>query len=406
VTTYSLFPGSGPALTAAADTLVVGVAVGASSGGLWLNSYRWWVPTGGDTAAGQKFCLYQITGTAAGIIVPNSTVTAGVLTANAWNVVNLPSPLLLSPAFASDSIATTYGCVYMACTGKSFVNGFPEAKNVFGTGDTNPGGIVNGPLFAFSSQSGTQPAGGTSQWIPQMAFSNSISDPTAGMPTQNDSDANLGMDVVLSTVPPASPTYRMVPNMPVFAPSGSGSPQSLAYTLGLPFTLSAPGQVVRGWHYSPSTATVLPTRVGVWNSGMTEVAACSILSPSWSGAAGSGWVSVTYGSPPALPAGSYVFSTFTADNTDVWFEAQTGWFSTAFPSGITQGIVSYPGPVVYNLGVTWTYPATTNTEYDGIDIEIQPASSSPLASDLGEGANHILGGGILRMGYAGTRVIL
>ena len=382
MTDYSLFSGSTPSLTAAATALVVGCDFEVIQGGLWLKGYQWAVPTGGDTEAGQKFCLYQITGEDAGTIVPGTTVTAGALTAGEYNTILLSSPVLLAPG-ATPSAGPTYGAAYMACTGQNFENGFPEAKNIFGSGDPDSGGITSGPLFAFSSTGGSLPPGGSGgTWVPQMAYTTDISDPTAGMPTQNDSDANLGIGPIVTTVAPASPTYRMLPNAPVFVVPGAGA-QVHAYTLGLPFNLTSPAQVVRGWHYSPSGVTILPTRCGVWNaSTMTEVASCSMTSPVWSGAAGSGWVSVTYASPPTLPAGDYVWSTFTSDNTHEWFYAQTEFFtSTAFPDGISPvSWLTYPGPSQYNLGTSWTYPATPNTEYDGIDVELQlaPAPAAPV----------------------------
>lgn len=383
MTSYSLFPGNGPSTGTAYATgdLVEGTAFGVTSGGLWLNAYRVWILPTVQTLTGYKFSLYQVTGAAAGSIIPNSTVVAGPLTAGAWNLVPLAAPLLLSPAFASDTLATTFGSAYMACIGNTTAawGAFPETKNIFGTGDSDSGGISNGPLFAFSSSSGSNPVGGTAQWVPQMAFTTSIADPSAGMPTQNDSDANLWLDLLLSTLPPASPSYRMLPNMPVFT---GPSPQALAYTLGTPFIISQPHTLDEIWHYSPPTATILPSRCGIWNtSTQTEVAGTDNSAPSWSGAAGSGWVSCSYAGV-TLPAGSYVASTFTSNNTATWFLAETGWYSTAFPTGIVQGTVTYPGPSVYNLGAVWTYPATTNTEYDGVDVRLTPVSAPAVVASF------------------------
>jgi len=375
----SLYSGSGPALTAVGTPLVVGVDIGVSEGGVWLYSYRWWVPTGGDTESGQLFCLYQITGTDSGTLIPNSTATGGTLTADAWNVIPLPSPLLLAPSYnppLADDIGTTYGAAYMACTGKQFVNGFPEAKSVFGSGDPDSGGITSGPLYAFSSLSGTNPAGSAAspQWIPQCPYTTELTDPTAGMPTQNDTDANLGMDVVVDTIAPAGASYRMLPNAPVFVVPGV-SAQEQAYTLGLAFTLSEACTLDAIWHYSPSGSTVLPSRCGIWNANtQTQVSGTDNSSPSWSGAAGSGWVSCSY-SGPVLPAGEYVVSTFTSAETSPWFLAQVDWWDTAFPSGITAGPVEFTG-TQYHLGNTWTYPATTGAEFDGLDVQVTPSSSA------------------------------
>jgi hypothetical protein len=388
-------PGNGPSTGVAyAGNLVVGNAFGVTTGGLWLTGYRWWVPsTNGDTGSGQKFCLYQITGTSAGTIVPGSTVTAGALSAG-WNVVSLSSPLSLTP-FGAGS-ATTYGCAYMACTGKVFSSGFPETKNLFGAAETYAAGITNGPLTAFSSTGGTLPVGGSGGWVPQMAFTTSISDPAVGMPTLNDSDANLWLDVVVSDTAPAGVSYRGFPNEPAFVVPGS-SPQASAYTLGLEFTLSQSCSLTRIWHYSPAGVTILPTRCAIWNVlSQTVVSGTDNASPAWSGAAGSGWVSCDYtGAGVTLASGThYKVSTFTSDNTHTWFLAQPAFWGAGpdpFPSGITQGplqvlgnAASTQGQNSWNLGITWTYPATGNLsnganspEFDGIDVEVTPVAAAP-----------------------------
>src|SRR5215813_10386093 len=182
-------PGNGPATaTSFTGNLIVGSVFGVKQGGLWISGYYWWVPnSGGDTAAGQKFALWQVTNSG-GKLIPNTTVTAGTLTAGAWNSVALAAPLLLTPEAAG--AATTYGAVYMAATGKNFTSGFPETKNQFGASQTYAAGITNGPLFGFSSTGGSAAAGGSGGWSPQMPFSQASADPSVVMPGLNDSDAN------------------------------------------------------------------------------------------------------------------------------------------------------------------------------------------------------------------------
>jgi hypothetical protein len=406
VTTYRLMdgasgrPGSGPSTaTSYSGALVVGCVFGVSQGGLWLDGYWWWVPaSGGDTASGQVFALWQVTGTSAGTLIPGSAATAGALTAGAWNFVPLTTPLLLSPY--ATATATTYGAVYCAVTGKTFTSGFPETKNQFGSGDPYSAGISNGPLTGFSSASGSLPAGGSGGWLVQQPFG-IASDPTANFPTQNDNDANLWLDVQVSSTAPASPAYRCFPNSPAFVGAAT---QSQAYTLGLEFTLSQACTLKKIWHYSPSGSGVLPSRCAIWNVGsQTVVAGSDSTSPTWllpgggAASAGAGWVWCDYsGAGVTLSSGTnYKVSTFTSDNTHVWFSAEAAFWGTSpdpFPSGITQGpltvlgnAASTQGQDTWNLGTTWTYPATGNItvpadspEYDGIDVEVAPVAVTPL----------------------------
>lgn len=401
MTTYRLMdgasgrPGNGPTTgTSYGGNLVVGSVFGVTTGGLWLEGYYWWPPgTNGDIASGQKFALWQVVSTGVGPLVPNSTVTAGALTANSWNFIPLPTPLLLSPMATGSSF--TYGCVYMAATGKVFANGFPETKNQFGTGDPYAGGITNGPLTGFSSISGSVPAGGSLGWIANMPYTVGGSDPSVNYPATNDSDANLWLDIQVSDTAPASPAYRCFPNEVTFN-TGIGG-QNAAYTLGLEFTVSQNCNLSKIWHYSSPDSTVLPLRCGIWNVGsQTEVAGSDNSSPAWllpgggSATAGAGWIYCDYSASGVVLSAStnYKVSTFTSDNTHVWFMAQPSFWGGSpgpFSSGITQGPLNILSDAASTLGqdswhqsATWTYPATsTNPEYDGVDVEVTPAATPP-----------------------------
>lgn len=410
MTTYRLFPStSGPAVgTAYAGNLIVGCVFGVTSGGKWLTGYWWWVPgTNGDTASGQKFALWQVTAVGVGTLVPNSTVLAGALTAGAWNFVPLPAPLLLTP-FATSG-AFTYGCAYVAATGKVFTSGFPETKSQFAAAEPFAAGITNGPLFAFSSLTGSAPAGGSSGWSPQMPFTIAASDPAVALPGTNDTDANLWLDIEVSDTAPANPSYRCFPNEPVFN-TGTGG-QNLAYTLGLEFSVTQACTLSKIWHYSPpGVATILPSRCGLWNVGtQTEVPGSDNSSPSWkntsgaAAAAGDGWISCDYSAANVTLASgtNYKVSTFTSDNTSFWFMAQANFWGGSpgpFTSGITQGPLVIPGNASatpgqdsWNQGIAWTYPNTsTNPEFDGLDVEVIPV---PAAAPTGIPADQMTSSG-------------
>ena len=400
MTTYRLMdgvsgrPGNGPSTgTSYSGDYVAGAMFSVTSGGMWFEGYWWWVAASGqDTASGQKFALWQVNAFSGAVLVPGSTVTAGALTAGAWNYVPLATPLLLAPAgFQS------YGGLYCAATGYVASQGIPITKNQFGTGDPYVAGITNGPLSCPSSlgtsdQAG-QSFGGWSRY--QMPFSTSGSDPSVTFPTVNDADDNLWLDVQVSdTAPAGSQNYRAFPNMPVFVAQLSAT--GTAYTLGLEFTLSKACTLQKIWHYSPSGATVLPTRCGIWDvASQTEVAGTDNSSPSWkvagggAASAGAGWIYCDYsGSGVTLNASqNYKVSTFTSDNTDAWFQPQVdvwGGSPGPFSSGITQGplqvlgnAAASPGQASWHQSTTWAYPDTTAvSEYDGIDVEVTPVSGT------------------------------
>jgi hypothetical protein len=364
--------------TSFSGNYIAGLAFEVTSFGLWFQGYWWWVPaTVSQTTTGQKFALWQVTGTNAGTVIPNSSVTAGVLTANAWNYVPLATPLAL-----------TAGVAYNAATGYVSTTGFPKTGAQFGTGDPYSAGFANGPLTAYSSTSGSNTVGGAS-WLPQQPFSTAGSDPAAIMPVLNDADDLLWIDIQVSDQAPAGATYRAFPDMPVASLAGGG-PQSLAYTLGMEFSVSQACTLQKIWHYSAPTSTVLPTRCGIWVVGsQTELGGSDNSSPSWllpaggAASAAAGWVYCDYTSAGVtLAAGvNYKVATFTADNTDVWFGTTTNyWSSGPGGSGITTGPLSLPnnagaspGQSSWHQSATWTYPDTSSSpENDWIDVEVLP----------------------------------
>lgn len=405
MTTYSLLdglsgrPGVGSSgtqpptsPTAYSGAYEAGMAFCVSQGGLWLIGYDWWVPAGGQTTTGQQFALWQISGANTGVLVPDSLATAGVLTANLMNRVLLGTPLLLAPGDAT--LGSGFGATYSAVTGYTSTVGFPDTLNQFGASpQPYSAGITNGPLFAFSSTGGSNPAGGVGRWIPQQAFGVATADPTAQLPVTNNHDDLLWVGPVVSDTPPGGQvTYRGFPNMPAFPVSVA---QSVSYTLGLEFHVTQACKLSKIWHYSPSTATILPTRTGIWVvSSQTELAGSDNSSPSWKTAAGgvasagAGWIYVDYSGANVVlqPNVNYKASTFADAGSSVWFAAVANWWGTGepFAGGVTAGPLvipgnssATPGQDSWNQGTAWTYPNTsTNPEYDGIDVEVLPAAAS------------------------------
>lgn len=381
MTDYSGFGSSPPATTvnSAQTPLTMGCTFSVTSGGTWFKGYRWWVNASGQDTGPMTFQLWQVNGPS-GIAakVPGTAVTSGPMTPGQWNTVLPGTPVPLAPG----DPATVKGAVYTAAGGRSFTTGWPEVKNQFGSGQPFAAGITSGPLALYSSLSGSRPVGSGGSWgKPQQPFA-LISDPTTGMPTSNDSDAWLGMDVLVTDQAPAGATFRGPSAAPLFVVPGV-SAQASAYTVGPHFTLSQPCAPKRIWHYSPPGVTILPSRCAFWDAAaQLVVSGTDNQAPSWSGAPGSGWVSCDYTtSGVTLPAGhEFIAAVFTSDNVNPWFLADPAWFGAggAFPSGITAGPVHYIGNS-WHQGTSWAFPGTTTNpaEFDGQDFEVTPVASGP-----------------------------
>ncbi len=366
--TYRLFPSTAGPASAVSYTgpFVAGVAFSVTAGGCWLDGYWWWVCASGQSTSAQPFALWQAYADGTGSLISTATVTSGTLTAGQWNYVQLPA-----------SIPVAIGATYIAATG--FSDNFPDTDNSFGSGDPYSAGIVNGPLSGYSDQSGTLPAPFS---VAQGGFSVAGSDPTQVMPAYGYDSDNFWMDIQIDTNPPAGTSYRLWPNYPVVP--GTLQQGTASYTLANEFLLSASCTLDNIWYYSPPGAAALPTQCGIWNVATQEVVAgTSNTSPSWSGAAGSGWVACAY-SGVTLPAGDYKVAVFGGGST--WFQVATAYWGTGGPgaSGIAAGPVTAPGTSAatspgqstYNSG-SWGYPLGYASASDGenfwVDVEVTPA---------------------------------
>lgn len=368
MTTYRLFPATnGPATpTSYTGNFLSGVLFEVTQGGMWFQGYWLWVPgTNGDTVA-HKCALWNITAAATGVLVPSTTVTSGTLTAGQWNFVALANPVPLA-----------IGTSYNACTGWFVTSGkgFPDSDtggagggpaNSWGTGG-NTAGITQGPLVGFSDQ----PVHGGTKAEPygsaQGLFSVAGTDPSVIMPNTGSNSGNFWVDVQVSDTGPVAyaGSYRLYPNK-------SGTSQqtvpdsAVNYVLGTEFHLSAACTLNKIWYYSPSGTVQLATSARVWsiqgpNAG-TSVAAN--ITPSWSGAAGSGWISCSF-SGVTLPAGSYKATVFNNVVTpDEWSakDASTNYWATgAGASGITWGPLNAPGLSTASLAYVFNGAGGGNT---------------------------------------------
>ena len=368
--TYRLFATTdGPASPVSySGPFLCGVIVAVTTGGCWLDGYWWWVCPSGQSTAAQKFALWCLSGSGSGALVANSTVTSGTLTAGQWNYVPLAAPLPLA-----------IGATYVATTG--FSGNFPITNAQFGGGDPYSAGIVSGPLTAYSDASGSNPSPFRTD---QAVFSVAGSDPTANLPAYGSGSSNFWMDVLVDTGPPAGTSYRLWPSFPVIP--GHVNSDTAGYTIATEFQLSKSCTLDNIWFYSASGAAALPTRCAIWDvSSQSVVSGTDSNPPSWSGAAGSGWVSCAY-SGVTLPPGDYKVAVFYGGGSQ-WYQATTSYWGNGGPgsNGITAGPITAPGTSgatspgqsTYNY-VSWGYPDSYASAGDGecywIDAEVTPAN--------------------------------
>ena len=366
--TYRLFLATvGPSSPVSySGPFLAGVLFEVTTGGMWFDGYWWWVCPSGQPTAAQTFALWAAYNDGTGAIISAATVESGPLTAGQWNYVPLPTAVPLA-----------IGACYNACTG--FSGSFPITSNQFGSGEPLTAGIVNGPLSAFSDQSGSLPAPFA---MSQGVFSTSGTDPTASMPAGGSDSSNFWMDLQVGTSPPAGASYRLWPSWPILP--GVASDDTGAYTLATEFQLSQSCTLDNIWFYSASGAAALPTRCAIWNvSSQTEVSGTDNSSPTWSGSAGSGWVGCAYAGV-SLPAGDYKVAVFYGGGSR-WYEVTNNYWGTGGPgaNAIVAGPVTAPGLATatspgqgtYNAG-SWAYPlgygSNSNGENFWVDVEVTP----------------------------------
>jgi hypothetical protein len=374
MTNWSLYStNAGLALNADAGVpFQAGITFEVTSGQCYYVAHRWFVPAGGDTAP-QKFALWALTSSTTGVVVPGTVVTSGTLTAGQWNLIYLPAPVHLSP-----------GIPYRACTGWQTVVGFPVNNNQFGSGDPFAAGITSGPVFAYSDSSGSasDPYGSA-----QGTFSSTAghTDPSIYLPAAESNTANFGMDVYISdTVPngltgPFSIWDGANPN------GNSSAVADLAanYNVGTVEVISASVTCPYIRYLSPSGCTDLATEASIWQ--LTGSLAWSkihaIAAPSWSGAAGSGWLTAAFSSAPLLSPGTYAVCVYDGNVTPAAFNAKDSvtsyWTTGVGKSGLTNGPITMPSAANSPLAYTY-FPADGGNTPPFTNVTTQLGGQSPF----------------------------
>jgi len=381
MSTYRLFASvNGPPTPASyGGPFLAGVLFQVTVGAVWFDGYWWWVCNTDQSTVAQTFALWDIYANGTGTLIPAATVTSGTLTAGQWNYIPLPEPLPLS-----------VGACYNACTG--FTGSFPNTNSEFGSGEAYAGGIVNGPLSAFSDQTGTLPAPFN---MLQGLFGVAGSDPTVNMPSQGYESANFWMDVQVTDTAPTGASYRLWPSYPTIPPTTN--PDNLEQTFGTEVILSEPCALDNIWYYSPPSVSppALPTICAIWDVQTQQVVSgTQNNSPSWSGAAGSGWVACSYAGV-TLPAGDYKVTVYTpGGSVNFYQETEEYWGTGAAATGIVSGPLTAPGTSqatapgqsTYHHG-GFAYPDTYDVEFDGqnrwVDVEVTPAPRTESATNPG-----------------------
>lgn len=343
--TNRIFPATnGPTSPSGSAGNFISGVVFCVTGEAWFEGYWWWVCPTGQSTSSIKCALWQIpmTNSITPQLVPNSIVTSGALTAGQWNFIPLANPIPLSLGGSSGMtppITGQGGGQYVAAVGSG--QPFPDTNNYWGAAQPGASGITSGPLTAFSGPSASMPA--PYQSWPQGCFSVASSDPSVACPNQASGTDNFWVDVQVAdySAAPVGSSLRLWPNLP--APALTANNDNTIAVSGTAFVLTRPCKLNRIWMYSPSGSTGLPSRVGVWSvSSQTEVAGTDNASPSWSGAAGSGWISVDYsGLSVTIPAGTYIVAYFNGSGVKCYFDTPNFFFAGTDPKG--GGTVGGPG---------------------------------------------------------------
>ena len=143
-------------------------------------------------------------------------------------------------------------------------------------------------------------------------------------------------------------------------------------TLTTEFTLSQSAGLTGIWVYSPATDTVLPSSCAIYLvSGTSIVSGTLNSSPSWSGAAGSGWIKCSYDGTVTLAAStSYIVAAFFESS------ATAAYNSLTWP--VANGIITGTAALYFSGGASIQYPLSDagGTTY-WIDAEVTTAAPVP-----------------------------
>jgi hypothetical protein len=364
---FRLFPVTNGPATAIPYTgnFIAGVVFEVSTGGVWFEGYWWWCAASGQATSPVKCALWNVTSSLSGTVIPAATTTSGALTAGAWNYIPLSYPVPLA-----------VGTPYIAAIG---VNGnFPDTSNEFGSGQPYAAGITNGPLSAYSGQTGSFPA---QYGLGQSVFTVGGTDPSVSIPLSVSGTDNLWVDVQVTGTPPGySGSYRLWPNK--YDASATTTPDSaINYVIATEVHLTSACILNKISYYSIPGTVQLASHALVYSvlGADTGVLVAQITSPSWSGAAGSGWVSASFAAGTSLPAGIYKVAVYNNNALpDGWSAKDLSyWDIGKGKNGINTGPMFAPN--LSNASLAYIYDATGNARvppYSNITGSTEPGQNT------------------------------
>ena len=163
------------------------------------------------------------------------------------------------------------------------------------------------------------------------------------------------------------------------ATGGHNDSDTTSQTLGVDFTVSTNVALTGIWQWSASGCTALPSTCAIWNVGTgLVVAGTQNNSPSWSGAAGSGWVKCSYDGSITLSSGiTYTAATWNgATGGAQWYGITATWWTGSITNGPLSCINQ---PDVYTEpAATFLRPASLFGNYNiWIDVEVADITPPP-----------------------------
>lgn len=170
---------------------VAGLAFKVTSSGQVLSGYYVWRADSAQSAS-CSCALWILSAAGAGTFQAGTSASASAMVAGQWNFIPLAVPFALAT-----------GNVYKVVLG--LTGNFNDVHSQFGTGGPYAGGIINGPITAYSApvgQGGTNESPFTNTF--QGSFGTSGADPTTNLPSSDDSQANFFVDILVG--PPVAPS--------------------------------------------------------------------------------------------------------------------------------------------------------------------------------------------------------
>jgi len=183
--------------------------------------------------------------------------------------------------------------------------------------------------------------------------------------------------------------YTLFAQAVTLANAGNASPQ---LTFTTEFTLTSAASLTGIWFYSPSGAAGLPDQCVLFDtSTQAEVSGTLNASPSWSGAAASGWVKCSYSGVALTSGHTYLAAVHVPPaSSDGYGKTAAFWTTGTGSGGIVSGPLSAPNYSTSTLQgavasgqSTITYPTITESgAWFGVDVEVSTATAHSVSGTL------------------------